>query len=229
LSQAGLALVLTTVITAVVHTLIPDHWLPFVLVARAERWTVRRTLTLVSASALLHVMVSIALALVVVLAGMGAERAVTGLAERLESLTAWVLILFGTVYGGWFLLKGGHVHSFGIHPHHNPEDPDPAGPLGVRLKDLSGYTLTFAVGFNPCILLIPCIYGASQMNRLTLIAVAVAFAVSTVASMAVMTRLGLHGTSRLTSPFLTRYGEALSGGLIALIGLAVLLSDFEVM
>ncbi len=220
---------LTTVITAVIHTLIPDHWLPFVLVARAERWSVRRTLTLVSASAMLHVTVSILLAVVVVLAGRGAELAVTGLADRLEAVTAWVLILFGTVYGGWFLMRGGHVHSFGIHPHHNPSDPDPAGPLGVRLKDLSGYTLTFAVGFNPCILLIPCFYGAAQMSGLTLMAVAVAFAVSTVTSMAVMALLGLHGTSRLTSPFLTRYGEALSGGLIALIGVAVLLSDFEVM
>jgi hypothetical protein len=35
--------------------------------------------------------------------------------------------------------------------------------------------------------------------------------------------IGHRGTARLTSPFLTRYGEALSGGLIALTGLAVML------
>ena len=49
MTEAGLALILTTVITALVHTLIPDHWLPFVLVSRAERWTVRRTLAMTAA------------------------------------------------------------------------------------------------------------------------------------------------------------------------------------
>jgi hypothetical protein len=112
-----------------------------------------------------------------------------------------------------------------MHPHHDPEDPDPnpKGRLGMRRKDLSGYTLTFVVGFNPCILLIPLVLGAAQLSSLTLVAVSAAFAISTIASMVLVTLMGLHGTSRLTSPFLTRYGEALSGGLIAATGTAVLL------
>ena len=224
MTQAGLALVATTIATAIVHTLIPDHWLPFVLVSRAERWSRRRTITLTAASGLLHVTLSIALGLAIVAAGRGAERAVSGLHERIESLSGWMLLTFGLVYMGWFLMRGGHVHSFGIHPHHNPQDPDPPGRLGVRLKDLSGYTLTFVVGFNPCILLIPLVLGAAQLSALTLAAVSVAFAASTIASMVVVTLAGLHGTSHLTSPFLTRYGEAFSGALIALTGLGVLVA-----
>jgi len=225
LSQAGLALVLTTVITALVHTLIPDHWLPFVLVSRAEKWTTRRTVAMTAVSASLHVLLSIALALAVVGAERGVQRAaVMGVAERLESLTGWLLLIFGLVYMGWFLLRGGHIHSFGMHPHHRPEDPDPEAPRGL-FKDLSGHTLTFIVGFNPCILVIPCVYGAAQLNGFTLVAVAVAFAASTIASMVVVTLVGLRGTARLTSPFLTRYGEAFSGALIALVGLALLLAE----
>jgi len=216
----------TTVLTAVVHTLIPDHWLPFVLVSRAERWSIRHTVLLTVISATLHVTLSIALGLTLVMAGRGAERAVLGLGERLESLTGWMLVVFGLAYMAWFLVRGGHVHSFGIHPHHSPEDPEPEPELRkVRLKDLSGYALTFIVGFNPCILVIPCVYGAAQMSTLTLLAVAVAFAVSTIGSMVVVTLLGLKGTARLTSPFLTRYGEAFSGGLIAAVGIAVLIAD----
>jgi hypothetical protein len=224
LTQAGLALVFTTIVTAIVHTLIPDHWLPFVLVSRAEGWSRRRTITLTAASGLLHVTLSIALGLAIVLAGRGAERVVGGLKQRLESLSGWMLLCFGLAYMFWFLIRGGHVHSFGIHPHHEPTDQEPPGRLGVRLKDLSGYTLTFVVGFNPCILLIPLVLGAAQLSALTLVVVSAAFAVSTIASMVLMTLAGLHGTSRLTSPFLTRYGEAFSGGLIALTGLGVLLA-----
>ncbi|MGH9870546.1 MAG: hypothetical protein ACREAA_20610 [Candidatus Polarisedimenticolia bacterium] len=224
MTQAGLALVVTTVLTAVVHTLIPDHWLPFVLVSRAERWSVRHTVMLTVISASLHVALSIALGLTLVLAGRGAERAVLGLGDRLESFTGWMLVVFGLAYMVWFLVRGGHVHSFGIHPHHTPEDPEPE-LRKVRLKDLSGYALTFIVGFNPCILVIPSMYWAAQMSTLTLLAVAVAFAASTIVSMVVVTLLGLKGTARLTSPFLTRYGEAFSGGLIAAVGIAVLIVD----
>ena len=222
MTQAGLALVATTIITAIVHTLIPDHWLPFVLVARAEGWTPRRTMMLTAVSGLMHVTLSIALGLAIVMAGRGAERAMDGLHDRLEWLSGWMLVAFGLAYTGWFLLRGGHVHSFGIHPHHDAEEHQPPGRR-MRLKDLSGYTLTFVVGFNPCILLIPLVLGAAQLSALTLVAVSVAFAFRTIGSMVIVTRLGLHGTSRLTSPFLTRYGEALSGALIALTGAAVLL------
>ena len=222
MTQAGLALVATTIVTAVLHTLIPDHWLPFVLVARAEGWTPRHTLHLTAASAALHVTVSIALGLVVVMAGRTAELAVGGVGEMLEAASGWLLVGFGAVYMFWFLVRGGHVHSFGIHPHHRPGDTEADQIHGARVGDLSGYSLAFIVGFNPCVLIIPCVYGAAQISTLTLAAVAVAFAASTVFSMVLMALLGLHGTSRLTSPFLTRYGEALSGALIALTGLAVL-------
>lgn len=224
MTEAGLALVLTTIITAIVHTLIPDHWLPFVLVSRAERWTVKRTMTLTALSAVMHVTVSICLAFVVVLAGRGAEFAVEGLAERLESLSGWLLMVFGAGYTLWFLLRGGHVHSFGVHPHHHPHDAEPPVAEAGGLRALSGYTLAFIVGFNPCILVIPCIYGAASLGPLTLAAVALAFAVSTIASMVLVTLAGLRGTSHLTSPFLTRYGEALSGALIAITGLLVLVA-----
>ncbi len=225
MTEAGLALVLTTIITAIVHTLIPDHWLPFVLVSKAEGWSDRRTATLTALSGTLHVTLSIALGLALPILGKGAQAAVEGVGARLEAASAWLLIFFGIAYMLWFLFKGGHVHSFGIHPHHNPGDPEPPRTLGLRLKDLSGYSLTFVVGFNPCILVIPCIYGAAQISGLTLAAVTLSFAVSTVVSMVAVTMLGRRGTLRLTSPFLTRYGEALSGGLIALTGLALLLAD----
>lgn len=226
MSQAGLALVLTTIATAVVHTLIPDHWLPFVLVARAERWSNGRTLMLTGVSALLHVVISIALGLVAVAAGNGAGRAISGLAEHLELLTAGLLVVFGLVYMGWFLVRGGHVHSFGLHPHHRPEDHDELSHA-PRVKPLTGYTLAFIVGFNPCVLIIPCVLQAAQLSRATLVAVAVAFAVSTIGSMLIVTILGLRGTEKLTSPFLTRYGEAFSGGLIALTGLFALFVHYH--
>lgn len=224
LGEAGLALVATTVITALVHTLIPDHWLPFVLVSRAQQWSARRTLALTATSALLHVIVSICLGLGIVWLGHGAEQMMVGIAESLESLTGWMLVAFGLAYMGWFLLRGGHVHSFGMHPHHHPLAAHRQAGASVQRSNLTGYALALIVGFNPCILLLPTVYGAARISRFALAAVAASFALTTVVTMVSATLLGLRGTTRLTSAFLTRYGEALSGGLIALTGVVVMLA-----
>ncbi len=240
-------LVGTTVATAALHTLIPDHWLPFVLVARSEGWDARKTATLTAAAAALHVAVSIALGLSAHFLARGAEAA-AGIGESIERLSAALLALFGLLYAGWFLIRGGHQHSFGMHPHHRPDphhgvgsphphDLTPGGPAaaapggagGERRSPSSapeggrGRALALAaiVGFNPCVLVIPYIYLAGTMGIAALILVGVSFAVSTVACMVGVALLGLRGTARLESPFLIRYGEAVSGGLIAVTGLVV--------
>lgn len=237
-------LVATTVTTAILHTLIPDHWLPFILVARSEGWSMRRTLALTVGSAALHVVVSLGLGFAAQALGRGAEAAV-GIGERIEHFSAVFLILFGVLYAGWFLLRGGHHHSFGIHPHHEPGDehshgtPHPhdlaghasggggaarSGTNPARRAGLqSGFALAAIVGFNPCVLIVPYIYLAGSMGASALASVSLSFALSTVLCTVGVVILGLKGTARLESRFLIRYGEALSGGLIALTGLLVLL------
>ena len=238
-------LVATTIMTAVFHTLIPDHWLPFVLVARSRGWDTRRTAAVTATSASMHVGFSIALGLVFYLLGRQAEAAV-GIGESLERLSGGLLMAFGVGYAGWFLVRGGHQHSFGMHPHHTPEVPHPAstphphdlrgeaasGPAGAsvrgdgartRRERLSGAALAFVVGFNPCVLVIPYIYLAGKMGAVALAAVALAFAVSTIACMVGVVVLGLKGTARIESPFLARYGEAVSGIIIAVTGLVFML------
>ena len=58
------SLVAGTFILALLHALIPNHWLPLVAVARAEGWKVKdvTTVTLISATA--HVLGTVALGLV---------------------------------------------------------------------------------------------------------------------------------------------------------------------
>ena len=243
MNQPLLVLVLTTVVTAIFHTLIPDHWLPFVLVARSRGWSARRTALLTAGSAFLHVNVSIGLAVATYLLGRGAGE-VAGLGESLEQVSAALLMLFGLTYALWFLLRGGHQHFFGMHPHHEPEAPHlpeiahphdhaagaAAGGEGAHVHDerrgrraYGGIALAVIVGFNPCVLVIPYIYLAGTMGTGALVLVASAFALTTGSCLVGVTLLGLKGTARFESPFLMRYGEFVSGCLIALTGLVVML------
>ena len=102
--------------TALLHTLIPDHWLPFVLIGRARGWSGGTTGLVSGISALIHVSLSIVLGLATLGIGLGAAEVV---GESLERAGAVLLILFGLIYAWWAWRKGGHFHPGGslLHSH----------------------------------------------------------------------------------------------------------------
>ena len=69
-----LALVAAAVTVGSMHTIAPDHWVPFAAIARAERWSARRTALITMLCGFGHVTVSVALGLVSVLAPVLGQR-----------------------------------------------------------------------------------------------------------------------------------------------------------
>ena len=103
-------LVGTAVATALLHTLIPDHWLPFVLIGRARNWSVTTTAAVSGVSALIHALLSALLGVAAIAIGVGSARA---LGESLGQASAVLLLVFGAAYAAWAWRKGGHFHPGG--------------------------------------------------------------------------------------------------------------------
>ena len=100
-----------------VHTLVgPDHYLPFVVLARARRWSWARTAAITLACGGAHVLSSVVLAAAGAALGVAVTRLVDIESARGE-LAAWALVAVGAVYAAWGLrraLRGDrHVH---LHP-----------------------------------------------------------------------------------------------------------------
>lgn len=210
MESAALALLGSTVATAAVHALIPDHWLPLVLLARAERWSPRRALGLAAFSGGLHSVVSVSLGAVALWVG---REAALEVGEKIQHVSSALLVLFGLGYAGWALARGGH--SLHVHPRLSDAHAEPD-------RTLTGVGLGFVLGFNPCVLIIPILFATSAWRAIWQLAVASAFTVTTVATTAAMCWAGLRSARRPEFSFLDRYGEAVSGALIALTGLVVL-------
>ena len=107
-----------------IHTVIgPDHYLPFIVMARARRWPLSKTLIISFLCGLGHVLSSVVLGFL----GIGLGIAVTKL-EGVESfrgsLAAWLLIGFGLAYFVWGLHRAlrnrPHTH---VHAHSPSESP----------------------------------------------------------------------------------------------------------
>lgn len=118
-------LLLSASAVAVVHTALgPDHTLPFVMLARARRWSLRRTLIVTALCGLGHVGSSLLLGSLGLAAGLSNAK-LGGLEASRGSLAAWAMIAFGAVYALWGARRAWrerrglelHAHAGHVHLH----------------------------------------------------------------------------------------------------------------
>jgi ABC-type nickel/cobalt efflux system permease component RcnA len=106
-----------------IHTLAPDHWMPFAVLARAERWSARRTVVVTALCGLGHVTTSVALGALAVVSG---RELFEVFGRRLEGAAGLLLVGFGVAYGMWGLHRRmrdrahAHAHAHGIPHAHMP-------------------------------------------------------------------------------------------------------------
>ncbi|MEO1034082.1 MAG: hypothetical protein AAFX44_00855 [Pseudomonadota bacterium] len=199
-------LLVTAASIGFVHTLVgPDHYLPFIALARDRGWSRLRTLRLAAICGVGHCAGSVALGVAGIALGLGLAGLENTEAIR-GDIAAWVLLGFALaylVYSVRVWRRGrvhshAHVHADGTvhtHPHSHASEhshahaPASAKPLYVALF------VIFVLG--PCEALIPLLmYPAAAMNVTAVVAVAVVFSVATVATMLAAVWLGMTGAQR---------------------------------
>jgi hypothetical protein len=98
----------------VLHTIVPDHWLPITLIARQRGWSKAETARASFQAGIGHVLSTLAIALVVWLAG---AAVATHFGHIVDTVASIALIAFGTwiAISAWRELSGdaGHGHSYG--------------------------------------------------------------------------------------------------------------------
>jgi len=111
-----LLLVLTAALAAAAHTLIPDHWLPYVLMSRGKGWSMGKTMRVTSVGAIIHLA---ATAIVGVLIGFIGVATLKGISDKADLIGGVLLLLFGLyfVWKGWKAYKIGGGHSHAHHAH----------------------------------------------------------------------------------------------------------------
>ncbi len=216
---------------AIAHTALgPDHYLPFLMLARARRWSLARTLVVTGACGAGHVLSSILLGLVGIAAG-AAVGAIEGVEGRRGDLAAWALVAFGVAYTAWGLRKalrrrGGYeLHDHGEHVHVHARGTHGHGHARAEIdgESTTFWTLFIVFILGPCEPLIPLFVLPASRGRWGLaLATAAVFGVITIATMLAITLAGYLGLARLRLGRLERWSHALAGAVVASSGLAVI-------
>lgn len=220
----------------VIHTVIgPDHYLPFVAMGKARRWSLRRTLSITGICGVGHVLGSVVLGSV----GIALGWAVGGL-EILEGIraeaAAWLLLGFGLAYTAWGLKRAlrnrphshWHGHADGtVHDHTHVHEEEHAHAHQQRagqrrLRSATPWLLFVIFIFGPCEALIPVLMVPAAAGSWWGVALVVAvFGIVTVSTMLLVVAVGYLGLSRLSLGGLERYSHALAGLTLVACGLAI--------
>lgn len=218
--QYTLALMLTAATVGSLHSLAPDHWVPFAALARARGWTRARTTRLAFFCALGHVTVSAIFGILAVLLG---REAVEVFGTTLVAGAPLLLVGFGLAYLVWALWRISrkkimhHVdHLDGV-----PHDHGHGHQHRHGRHDLTAWGLFVLFCADPCIALIPMIIAASARGWTAVGAVVVVYEIATIAAIVTLVRLAHAGASRVRFAWVDRYGDAVAGALILIVGTLV--------
>lgn len=232
MSEALILLAVSAATLGFVHTLLgPDHYIPFIAMAKARNWSVRRTAVITILCGLVHVGSSVVLGFL----GIGFGLALARL-EWFESTRAqiagWLLIAFGLVYLVWGIRTAirnrphthRHVHADGtVHEHHHAHQQEHLHPHDRPAKaNITPWVLFTVFIFGPCEPLIPLLmYPAAQQSHAGLLLVTGLFALTTIGTMLGLVLLGHYGIKWLPMKTAERYMHALAGFVILLCGVGI--------
>jgi nickel/cobalt transporter (NicO) family protein len=191
------------------HTLLgPDHYVPFIAMAKAGKWSRMKTLWITAASGMGHVLSSVLVGIVGITAGITLNK--LDIIETFRAdLAAWLIISFGLIYFIWGI-KRAYQHN---HPHSHTH------PGTERLTPWIIFTI-FVLG--PCEPLIPLlIYPSVMENIFTMVMVIIIFTAVTSLTMVLLVSAGLYGLKFFPSHSFERYTHAIAGIMILFCGISI--------
>ncbi|MEN3038084.1 MAG: hypothetical protein ABDI07_02850 [Candidatus Kryptonium sp.] len=199
-------LILSTATIAFFHALAPDHWLPFVAIARARKWSIRKLAFVSFVAGIGHVASSVLLGFIGLFIGMELSKL-----EGIEAIRAdvglWLLIGFGIAYAVWGLKHIRHPHK------HEIVDEEI-----LTKKVVTVWTLYALFILGPCEPLIPLIFASLKFKTAGVLTITVIFSVITWIMMVGQALLGYFGIRLINLEKIERYSHTLAGVVIFLTG-----------
>ncbi len=112
--SAPFLLISAVTVVGVLHTIVPDHWVPIALIARQRKWSKTETISAAIKAGTGHVLSTLAIALVVWFAGVAVA---THFGHLVDLASSVALIGFGLwiAIASWLETRGG---GHGHHHHH---------------------------------------------------------------------------------------------------------------
>lgn len=224
-------LLITAISIAFFHTILgPDHYLPFIVMSRAGKWSRVKTIWVTVLCGVGHVGSSVLLGFVGIAFGVAVMHLQSVESAR-GNIAGWALIAFGAAYSAWGIRRAVknrphhhvHVHSDGTyHTHEHTHHQEHTHVHATQGPSMTPWILFTIFVFGPCEPLIPLLmYPAAKGSYAEVALVTAVFGVVTIGTMLAVVGAASAGLSLLPAGKLERYSHALAGLTLVLCGVAI--------
>ena len=209
------AVMLTAAAVGSLHTVIPDHWMPFAALARSRRWGALHTARVTFLCGFGHVTVSAILGVIALFIGL---ETVHAFGASLENKSIYLLIGFGAIYMAWGLWRSFKRDPLAVMHHHHHHHAHGHNDHDHGLTEWSLFVLFSA---DPCVAVIPMIMAVAGAGWAAVLGVIVVYEAATIATMIVLVATARAGAQAIKFAWFDRFGDAVAGALILVLGAAL--------
>lgn len=218
---------------AVLHSILPDHWVPLAVVGRTQRWSLFRVARVSALASAGHVVASVVLAGIIAAIGLQFQRQ---LETQQGHIVGAVLILTGVGFLIWGLTGHSHDHDHGhshdhdhgyshdhetAHAHeegHTHSDEATPAPQQTLARRLAAVAVPFGVAASPDLTILPVALAASAVGRGAVVGVIVVFALLTMATFIGLTVLATLAGYQIKGEWLERHATTITAVVLIAIG-----------
>ncbi|MFV1952115.1 MAG: hypothetical protein ACC630_09200 [Nitrospinota bacterium] len=197
-------IIIGSLVLSVIHALIPNHWIPILVIGKAENWTHRETLLITAISGIAHTTSTIIIGIAVGITGLilsSTYEFVTGIAAPS------FMIIIGMVY---IFLDLSHSHT---HDHLEIESGSKRSKIAI-ITSLA--TMMF---FSPCLEIEAFYFTAGTLGWLAIIVVSIVYMTATVVCMVFLVNFSLKRIEKIHWHFLENHNKLVTGVILIVLGI----------
>ncbi|MBI2470635.1 MAG: hypothetical protein HYV59_05260 [Planctomycetes bacterium] len=203
MQQTIISLIGATFIIALTHAVMPNHWMPFALIGKGQKWSLTKTICITAIAGLGHSIATCILGTIIALLGLHIAKYTETIAEP---LAASILIILGIA----FIIIGRLRPCKHNHNHSNFSDKTIVISLFMMLS------------CSPCVAVLPIFLAASRYSWGMLALLSIILSATTVSSMLVLTALAYSGVRKINLCRIEHYEREIIGGILSVIGVIFL-------
>lgn len=203
-----LEIIISSMVLSIIHAIIPNHWIPIVIVAKTEKWSWRQSFFATLFSGFAHTLSTVLIGIVIGFAGYKLSERYTFISHQLAPI---ILIVLGLFY---IIIDSRYIHH---HSHHHND-------MIIRSKSSRAILISISLSMflTPCTEIEAYYFKAGSIGWAGIMAVSIIYVVITIMSMIFLVYAGMTGIKKIRFHYLEHHEKLITGLVLVVLGVFAL-------
>jgi len=191
--------IVATILLALIHGSIPNHWLPFIALSRAEKWSTKKLIMIISIGAIFHSLSTAILGFFISYFG----YYISSISQLEKILPTFFMVFLGMIY----LIIDHQEH------YNDPLKKKSINPI------FSVILLYLGMFFSPCLEIEAIYFSVGRYGLTSFVLISLMYTIITLVSMLTFSYLAYKGLLKYFPKILEKYEKRMIGLVLIILGI----------